>query len=779
MAAARAHIHQRQRDVASSSANMVASWWSSLFRGNNKNKTSAAAAAAAGRSSSSSSPRHGWRRELLGFIAVLISHLLVLGLFASVAMWDHGEGDMIKTSVPSPSSMTIGKMKKRLLSPTIMSGIWLRRETTATATHHKQHHFSSYFSVLQHLLQQLQPTPRAALLYFGFVVLEAAFAIFMPGPIAYGFPLIDKRDGSHHCLAYRCNGLASWHATLALVAALHFGGVYRLETLALADFAPCLMLAMITGDLLSIVTYLSGKWVNRQQKQHGNDEDGDGRGHGHDTIASPSPSSSPRSSLEQQDMEENPYAVRRILHDDGRHPTVYESPDGKRVTRAMVQQEKKPSKRRGGDAGRGGGAKRRLYSDVVQIGQTASSARAQQQQAPAGLAGTGLATPRRQRRVTFSPTTTTTTFSKTPALSSFRRFARGLLPFVVSELSPVNFSWCDYFMGTHLNPRLFRGALDLKFWAEIRISWMMLFFLTLSCALAERTARVAACAQIGEMMSSSLVPWFSNGPLVLLIAHALYANACMKGEECIPTTFDIFHERFGFMLAFWNVCGVPFMYATNAYYLFKLRATHPDLPNWAAIGLLVVLFAAYYVWDTSQSQKNMYRMREQYEALRATSRYAVNRTEVKARLASMSYLLRPGGRPGAWPKLPGALLAENAEVLTEQPGDVRRDDFAELTKDSSTRARTLLVGGWWRYARKIHYTADTLMAWVWALCCVGKVHSGTSWLVRLIPFFYPMFFTAMIVHRERRDFARCSAKYGKLWKRYTEKVPYAFVPGVF
>ena len=176
MAAARAHIHQRQRDVASSSANMVASWWSSLFRGNNKNKTSAAAAGAAGRSSSSSSLRHGWRRELLGFIAVLISHLLVLGLFASVAMWDHGEGDMIKTSVPSPSSMTIGKMKKRLFSPTIMSGIWLRRETTATATHHKQHHFSSYFSVLQHLLQQLQPTPRAALVYFGFVVLEAAFA---------------------------------------------------------------------------------------------------------------------------------------------------------------------------------------------------------------------------------------------------------------------------------------------------------------------------------------------------------------------------------------------------------------------------------------------------------------------------------------------------------------------------------------------------------------------------------------------------------------------------
>jgi len=32
-----------------------------------------------------------------------------------------------------------------------------------------------------------------------------------------------------------------------------------------------------------------------------------------------------------------------------------------------------------------------------------------------------------------------------------------------------------------------------------------------------------------------------------------------KGEECIPVSWDIFHEKSGFMLIFWNYAGVPFV----------------------------------------------------------------------------------------------------------------------------------------------------------------------------------------------------------------------------
>ena len=32
-----------------------------------------------------------------------------------------------------------------------------------------------------------------------------------------------------------------------------------------------------------------------------------------------------------------------------------------------------------------------------------------------------------------------------------------------------------------------------------------------------------------------------------------------KGEECIPQTWDMFHEKWGFMVIFWNFAGVPFV----------------------------------------------------------------------------------------------------------------------------------------------------------------------------------------------------------------------------
>jgi delta24(24(1))-sterol reductase len=81
----------------------------------------------------------------------------------------------------------------------------------------------------------------------------------------------------------------------------------------------------------------------------------------------------------------------------------------------------------------------------------------------------------------------------------------------------------DFFMGSALNPRL--GAVDLKLFAEIRASWLQLFLLTSSAALKqyETTGHV------------------TYSMVIMLVAHFLYANACMKGEECVPTTWDIFY----------------------------------------------------------------------------------------------------------------------------------------------------------------------------------------------------------------------------------------------
>lgn len=258
----------------------------------------------------------------------------------------------------------------------------------------------------------------------------------------------------------------------------------------------------------------------------------------------------------------------------------------------------------------------------------------------------------------------------------------------------------DFFMGAVLNPRL--GRVDFKLFTEIRVSWILLFLLTLAAAL-----------------EHGAVHGFISAPLVfMVVAHGLYTNACMKGEECVPTTWDIFHEKWGWMLIFWNLVGVPWVYSFNSYYLL---ANGPVRHSTAyMVALFVALGAAYYVWDTAQSQKNRFRMQE-----RGT--YVPRRT---------------------FPQLPWGTLVRPRVLHTAGGG-------------------TLLVDGWWAFARKIHYTADIVMALTWALACgFGGV----------LPYLYPAFFTAMILHRAGRDERRCREKYGDDWARYCALVPHRFIP---
>jgi delta24(24(1))-sterol reductase len=261
----------------------------------------------------------------------------------------------------------------------------------------------------------------------------------------------------------------------------------------------------------------------------------------------------------------------------------------------------------------------------------------------------------------------------------------------------------DFFMGASLNPRI--GRLDLKMWAEIRVAWILLFLLTLSAAAHQH--------RVYGTVSTPMI--------FMVVAHFLYTNACHKGEECIPTTWDIFYEKWGWMLIFWNFAGVPFVYSFNSMYL----AAHPPFEHSVPYTVLcfVLLFAAYYVWDSSQSQRNRFRMQ-----LRGT------------------YVKR-----WAFPQLPWGTLV-NPRYLETAAGS------------------KLLIDGWWRYARKIHYTADIAMALSWGLICG---------FTDVLPYFYVAFFTGMILHRAGRDTARCKRKYGADWDRYLSIVRYQFVPGIF
>ena len=82
----------------------------------------------------------------------------------------------------------------------------------------------------------------------------------------------------------------------------------------------------------------------------------------------------------------------------------------------------------------------------------------------------------------------------------------------------------------------------------------------------------------------------------------------------------------------------------------------------------------------------------------------------------------------------------------------------------------LLVSGFWGVGRHLNYSGEICVYFAFALTT-----AFSSW----IPFALPVWLTALLWHRARRDDRRCRTKYGDLWERYTQRVPYALIPRVY
>jgi delta14-sterol reductase len=97
------------------------------------------------------------------------------------------------------------------------------------------------------------------------------------------------------------------------------------------------------------------------------------------------------------------------------------------------------------------------------------------------------------------------------------------------------------------------------------------------------------------------------------------------------------------------------------------------------------------------------------------------------------------------------------DVFRRNPEDPKVKHIEYIQTKRGTR---LMTSGWWGMARHINYLGDWIMGWAWCLPC------GFS---SPIPYFYVVYFAILLIHRERRDDAKCAEKYGDDWKRYTEK----------
>lgn len=87
-------------------------------------------------------------------------------------------------------------------------------------------------------------------------------------------------------------------------------------------------------------------------------------------------------------------------------------------------------------------------------------------------------------------------------------------------------------------------------------------------------------------------------------------------------------------------------------------------------------------------------------------------------------------------------------------------------KAPQTIDNKLLVSGFWGYGRHMNYTGDLIMSVAYCLPC-GLQLGG---------YFYAIYLHILLTHRAYRDDTKCREKYGQMWNKYCERVPFVYVP---
>eukprot|EP00127_Corallochytrium_limacisporum_P000826 Clim_evm2s26 gene=Clim_evmTU2s26 len=218
--------------------------------------------------------------------------------------------------------------------------------------------------------------------------------------------------------------------------------------------------------------------------------------------------------------------------------------------------------------------------------------------------------------------------------------------------------------------------------------------------------------------------WQKDGtvPLTAVLVsafHSWYVFDALVSEASVLSTMDITTDGFGFMLSFGDLTWVPFTYSLSARYLSEFTVASST----SSFDFASIIFTSP-------------------ELLMALLLHGVG-----------YYIFR----------------ASNAQknLFRTNPKDPA---VAHLQTMPTKRGTKLLVSGWWGTARHINYLGDWIMSLGWTAAC-GITH--------LIPWWYPIYFAILLLHRERRDDQLCEEKYGKDWDTYRRRVPSRIIPGIY
>ena len=188
-------------------------------------------------------------------------------------------------------------------------------------------------------------------------------------------------------------------------------------------------------------------------------------------------------------------------------------------------------------------------------------------------------------------------------------------------------------------------------------------------------------------------------------------------EEWYIRTLDIILDRWGWYFGFGDMVYLPIMYLLQTQYLLA----HPVDLSYPMVAFVILLQAAGY---------GIFRM--------------ANHQKDQARLTQ--------GKLTIWGK-----KATVIPVKYQVYGGKERNSL-------------LLCSGFWGLARHFNYNGDILLAASWCFAC-GFDH--------LLPHYYVIYLTILLIHRIERDHQRCLDKYGHYWEEYCKLVKYKLIPKVY
>lgn len=96
--------------------------------------------------------------------------------------------------------------------------------------------------------------------------------------------------------------------------------------------------------------------------------------------------------------------------------------------------------------------------------------------------------------------------------------------------------------------------------------------------------------------------------------------------------------------------------------------------------------------------------------------------------------------------------------------------FVDLETIPTTRGKKLIVSGLWGHVRHPNYLGDIIM-W-WSISCISLAHN-------ILPYYYAIICTGLLIYRARRDNERCKMRYGLAWEQYTSRVKYMILHRIF